>query len=122
MDKFLSRFRQPSEIVSTKLDSKAKEIVQNNLQVVESLIKMILLCGKQGLALQGHCDDGIDLDDPGEPNVGNFLELVRFRAETEFFESICSVHPRMPNMHQKSYKMNSLVSLEIIQVRYTPRS
>ena len=97
--------------------------MQNNLQVVESLIKVILLCGKQGLTLQGHCDDGIDLDDPGELNVGNFLELVQFRAETDdILRKHLQCATRMPDIHQKSYKMNSLVSLEIIQVRYTPRS
>ena len=47
----------------------------------------MILCGKQGLALRGHRDDGIDLieeeDDKVSENYGNFLELVHFRAETD---------------------------------------
>ena len=47
----------------------------------------MILCRKQGLALRGHRDDGIDLieeeDDKVSENYGNFLELVHFRAETD---------------------------------------
>lgn len=83
MDEFIARFKQQLEVVSTQLDQKSKEIVEHNLQVVESLIKVILLCGKQGLALRGHSDDRFDYDDTNERNMGNFLECVRFRAETD---------------------------------------
>ena len=53
--------------------------------MLESLIKTVLLCGKQGLALRGHRDDKISWteDEDVHSNEGNFVELVRFRAETD---------------------------------------
>lgn len=46
----------------------------------------VMLCGKQGLALWGHRDDKILWTNNGESesdNHGNFIELVRFRAESD---------------------------------------
>ena len=59
--------------------------METNKKVVESLFKIILLCGRQGLALYGHRGDKIDWtdDDDTHSNEGNFVELVRFRAETD---------------------------------------
>lgn len=58
--------------------------METNQKVVESLFKIVLLCGRQGLALRGHRDDQISWteDDDTHSNQGNFVELVRFRAET----------------------------------------
>ena len=45
-----------------------------------------MLCGKQWLALRGHRDDNIMWTNEGEiesNNHGNFIELVRFRAESD---------------------------------------
>ena len=83
MDEFLARYSQPSETVSTKLSTQAQKNIQDNCQVIESLIKVVLVCGTQGLSLRGHRDDKVDLTQTSEANVGNFLELVRFRAETD---------------------------------------
>ena len=47
---------------------------------------MVLLCGKQGLAFRGHHDDHVnwaELEEDSSLNQGNFIELVRFRAETD---------------------------------------
>ena len=44
---------------------------------IESLLKVVILCGKQGLALRGHRDDRIDWKTEASFNEGN---LVRFRA------------------------------------------
>ena len=54
--------------------------------VIKSLLKVVMLCGKQGLAFRGHRDDKIEwlqLDDDSHQNEGNFIELVRFRADTD---------------------------------------
>jgi len=45
-----------------------------------------MLCGKQGIAFRGHRDDQIIFTDEEESeaeNEGNFIELVRFRAEND---------------------------------------
>ena len=68
------------------MDSELQRVMETNQEVLESLIKIVLLCGRQGLALRGHRDDKIswtdDVDDV-HPNEGNIVELVRFQAETD---------------------------------------
>ena len=67
------------------MNSESCRIIENN-QVIESLLKIVILCGKQGLALRGHRDDNINWDGADSEdkysNEGNFIELVRFRAKT----------------------------------------
>ena len=59
--------------------------MESNQKVVESLLKIVMLCGKQGLALSGHRDDKVSWTNQEDvrSNKGNFVELVRFRAETD---------------------------------------
>ena len=82
---FLARYENPSQSISVIMDSELQRVIETNQKVLESLIKIILLCGKQGLALRGHRDDKISWteDDEAHSNEGNFVELVRFRAETD---------------------------------------
>ena len=84
MRDFIARYENPSLSVATILDSQAKKTIDSNLKVIESLFKVAILCGKQGLAMRGHRDDRIQWEDEVEgPNEGNFIQLVRFRAETD---------------------------------------
>ena len=59
--------------------------MEDNQTVVKSLLKIVMLCGKQGLAFRGHHDDKIDCLTAYDlhQNQGNFIELVRFWAETD---------------------------------------
>ena len=63
----------------------AKRRLEDSQRVIESLFKVILLCGMQGLALRGHRDYHLEWDEEKEVsgNQGNFIALVRFRAETD---------------------------------------
>lgn len=56
--------------------------MDHNLHVIESILKVVNLCVTQGLALRGHRDDRIDWKKEASRNEGNFIQLVRFRAET----------------------------------------
>ena len=58
--------------------------METNEKVIESLFKVAILCGKQGLAMRGHRDDRIQWEDEDRgSNEGNFVQLVCFRAETD---------------------------------------
>lgn len=74
MSEFIARFEHPSEAISTQLDKKVQERLKENQKVVESLLRIVMLCGKQGIALRGHRDDHILWRDKGE-----------FEAENEGF-------------------------------------
>ena len=60
MSEFVSRYKHPSTAVNIILDTAAKRLTDKNKRVIESLLKIIMLCGKQGLPLRGHRDDRID--------------------------------------------------------------
>ena len=100
MTEFLARYEDPSQAINTRLSSEVQKRMENNEKVIESLFKVVLLCGKQGLAFQGHRDDYVnwaELEEDSSLNQGNFIELVRFWAETDHvlsskFSSKCSVH------------------------------
>ena len=86
MNEFVARFEHPSEAIHTKFDNETKKRMEENQKVIESLLKVVMLCGKQGLAFRGHRDDHVVWTEPDEHetgNQGNFIELVRFRAETD---------------------------------------
>ena len=80
-----------------------------NQKVVESLLKIVILCGKQGIALRGHRDDrtfsSTEEEEEAAENQGNFLELVRFRAETD----------EVLLRHLQSAPRNSLYTSKTIQ-------
>ena len=61
------------------IDNEAKKRMAMNQKVVQSLFGIVMLCGRQGLALRGHRDDRcFSSEDTKCHNPGNFIELVRF--------------------------------------------
>uniref|UniRef100_A0A1X7TIY2 TTF-type domain-containing protein n=2 Tax=Amphimedon queenslandica TaxID=400682 RepID=A0A1X7TIY2_AMPQE len=79
MTEFIARYEDPSVSIGTLLNSESSRIIEGNTKVIESLMKVVIVCGKQGLALRGHRDDNVDWTDEGYGrNEGNFIELVRF--------------------------------------------
>ena len=53
----------------------------DNQCVIESLLKTIMFCGRQGIALRGHSDDHVSWTEFEKRNLDNFVELLKFRAE-----------------------------------------
>lgn len=57
-----------------------------NQKVIESYLEVVIFCGKQGLAYCGHYENITDfsgLEVEFSHNEDNFIELVKFRAETD---------------------------------------
>lgn len=48
---------------------------------LQSIIKVLLVCGRQNLALRGNTEVGRVLDNDDETNDGNFRALLRERAD-----------------------------------------
>lgn len=63
------------------MDSSRKLKVIENRQKIKPIIEGIILCGRQEIALRGHRDHGkIDVDFESETNIGNFREILKYRA------------------------------------------
>jgi len=67
--------------VGIQLHSKKNLEIERNRQKLCSVIKTVILCGRQGLPLRGHRDSGCISVYNTEHNDGNFRALLRFRAE-----------------------------------------
>jgi len=82
---FIECYENTSQSVDTALNREAQQIMKSNKKVLESLLKVAMLCGKQGLALRDHRDDKVFCEvDDGSSDEGNFIQLVRFQnRETE---------------------------------------
>ena len=57
MREFLAHYENPSRAISTVFETESEQIMNSNHKVIESLLKMVMLCGEQGLAVHGHRDD-----------------------------------------------------------------
>lgn len=106
MREFLTRYEYPTTAVNVVMDTEAKQLMDKNKKVIESLLKIIILCGKQGLPLGGHRDDCVDFEHGNaDSNQGNFIELVHFRAETD----------EVLGNHLKNAPRNALYTSKAIQ-------
>lgn len=83
MSEFLTCYEKPSQAIDVVMSRQVSQIMERNEKVLESLLKITIFCGKQGLALRGHRDDKIDWQASEVGNQGNFAQLVHFRAETD---------------------------------------
>lgn len=59
------------------MDKETLQRMEDNRQVLASIVKTVLLCGRRGFALRGHRDDGILQPD----NYSNFNALIEFRID-----------------------------------------
>ncbi|PFX17907.1 52 kDa repressor of the inhibitor of the protein kinase [Stylophora pistillata] len=66
--------------ISEQLSDIHRNTVELNRQKLRSIIKTVVLCGKQNMALRGHRDDPSHLDE-SSGNPGNFQALLNFRVE-----------------------------------------
>ena len=80
MAAFKESCSNPTHNVATMLNTAHKEQASRNTSVIKSLLKCVAFCGKQGISLRGHRDDSTASD---FNNVGNFRELVQFKAEND---------------------------------------
>lgn len=50
--KFIARYEIPSQAIDVALNSRLSQTMEANAKVVEILLKIAILCGKQGLVLR----------------------------------------------------------------------
>ncbi|XP_018496236.1 52 kDa repressor of the inhibitor of the protein kinase-like [Galendromus occidentalis] len=73
---------KPSLDVRNRLVTGREQQVMKNRQRLIPMIKTVLLCGRQNIALRGHRDNGLLSDDSlGDSKEGNFRALLRYRLD-----------------------------------------
>ncbi|CAG2224159.1 unnamed protein product [Mytilus edulis] len=67
--------------IRTQSNTKNAEVVRKNREILSSVIKCVILCGRQNLPLRGHRDDSQHVGDKNT-NSGNFQALLDFRIDS----------------------------------------
>lgn len=78
---------------------------------IDSLLKITISCGKQGLALRGHRDHKIDWQASEAGNQDNFAQLVRFRIETDPVMAECLQEAPKNTRYTSKTIQNELVTV-----------
>lgn len=81
---FLIAYKNPEISIVNRLDRKRIAEVNENKKRLIPIIKTIILCGRQGIALRGHRDDknfGNILNADSIINEGNFRALLSYRID-----------------------------------------
>lgn len=81
-----------TKAVDVQLDNQKEKVMKESREKLKHIIGAILLCGRQGIALRGHRDDGslFQTEEMTEENGnqqyhndGNFRAILRYRAESD---------------------------------------
>ena len=67
--------------IDHRLSRNVSVTIDQNRSFLKSILRAIEYCGRQGIALRGHRDDGAINDDTD--NQGNFKELLHLMRETD---------------------------------------
>ena len=73
--------------IQQRLSKTLADTISTNRQKLSSIVKTIILCGRQNIALRGHRDNALDVERDVERDVdnttnhGNFLALLNFRID-----------------------------------------
>ena len=82
-DEFLRVAHTPGSSIVNQLDDVHKQQVLENRQRLVPILKTIILCGRLGIAMRGHRDDGvIDAQSAIRGQEGNFRALLAFRVDS----------------------------------------
>lgn len=74
-DELKRRIEHPEEAITAVIDKEKAANIAKNRNILKSIIRAVLFCGQQCIALR--CD-AENLDTPGNP--GNFLALLKLKA------------------------------------------
>lgn len=81
---FLKNYYAPQLEVINQVDKAHFQEAEENRRKLIPIVKTVMFCGRQNIALRGHRDDGLLLlqkSDNCRKNEGNFRELLRFRID-----------------------------------------
>ena len=69
--------------IQQRMSKSLAERISTNRQKLSSIMKTILFCGRQNIALHGHRDSALDIkrDVDDSQNHGNFVALLNFRID-----------------------------------------
>ena len=109
MTSFLDTMEQQHLNVAQQMDTAVGKRIEGNRQKLSSIMKTIILCGRQNFALRGHRDDATCTD---SGNPGNFRALLNFRVDSG--DKILETH--LKNAPKNATYISKTVQNELIEL------
>ena len=79
---FADNFVANKVTVACQLDNERRRQQEEQRARLFPIVKTVILCGRLGIALRGHRDDGwLDVEKPVSASQGNFRSLLTFRVD-----------------------------------------
>ena len=78
---FLGQMERGHLSIQQQLQCQAVLAVQRNRSILTFILKTIVFCGRQNIALRGHRGESATHIDDSEHNPGNFQSLLQFRLD-----------------------------------------
>ena len=105
--------------VSSQVDQQKQEELELRKKRLDSVIRTIMLCGKQAFPLRGHRNEAVPLPKkdgnsesdviPGDLNRGNFMQLMEFRRQAG--DSNVDIHINKKSEYTSPGIQNELIGL-----------
>lgn len=109
MKAFTSTTEKPSTRVDHVISKSAAAPVERNRGFKKkTTIRAVEYCGRQGIALRGHRDDGSIFQQDGT-NLGNFRELLRLVAEKD-----TALHDHLTSCQQNASYISKTTQNELL--------
>ena len=106
MENFPRNMRREAVPIDQQINNLLQQQINRNREILKSLFKTIIFCGKNNIALRGTRDD-----DPRNPSLsGNFQALLEFRIDSgdQTLKHHLETAPRNATYVSKPYKMRWL--------------
>ena len=97
----------PTSTLHYTLSVTNKEMYDNNMKILKFIVRTIVFCGKQNIALRGHRDDNTST----ATNQGNFRALLQLLAESN-----AELHEHLESGKRNAQLTSKTVQNEIIDV------
>ena len=104
----IQRFQNPTATIPYNFETTRKIQISKNRQILKWVIKTIILCGKQCIALRGHREDIHNSSN----NCGNFLAILKLLSETN---SDLKHHLDAPSARNATY-ISPYIQNELIEI------
>ena len=77
---YIGQMEDGHKSVEQQLQTQAFDVIQRNRAILENILKAVIFCGRQNIALRGHCESKLATDEESKHvcNSGNFQALLRF--------------------------------------------
>ena len=106
-DELRRSIEQPERALTALIHGEKAQNIDRNRQLLKSLVKAVIFCGRQCIALRGSVEN---LDAPGNP--GNFLAILNLLSE---HDSVLRSHLDSPALHNATY-LSPRTQNEIIEI------